>query len=153
MSRGLNAKNNFLSGYNCAQSVAIAFSDLIGMDEKTIAKAICGFGGGMGRLREVCGAFSGAVFVLSLLYGYDDEKDYETKKTLYSYIQEFAEMCREKNNSIVCRELLGLDKNKISSPTPQKRTGEYYKKRPCPEIIFNCADLLEQFIENKNSLT
>lgn len=153
MSRAEKAKSCFLSGYNCAQAVAVAFSDLVGLDEKTVAKSVCGFGGGMGRLREVCGAFSGAVFIISLLYGYDDEKAFETKKQLYSDIQQFAELCKNENGSIVCRELLGLEKGKPCSPIPQKRTQEYYKKRPCAEIVYTCAELLDEFIKNKNSST
>lgn len=150
MSRASDAKNYFLSGYNCAQSVAIAFSDLVDLDKKTIAKAVSGFGGGMGRLREVCGAFSGAVFILSLLYGYDNAKETELKTMLYSDIQQFAQIYKEKNGSIICRELLGLDKSSSISPVPEKRTDKYYKKRPCAEIVYNCADLLEEYIKNKN---
>lgn len=153
MTRAEKAKSCFLSGYNCAQAVAVAFSDLVDMDEKTVARAVSGFGGGMGRLREVCGAFSGAVFVLSVLYGYEDEKAFEAKKQLYSDIQNFAEQCRNENGSIICKELLGLDKDKPCSPTPQKRTQEYYKKRPCAEIVYTCAEQLDEFIKNKNLST
>lgn len=153
MSRADNAKDYFLSGYNCAQAVAIAFSDLVDLDKKAIAKTVCGFGGGIGRLREVCGAFSGAVFILSLLYGYDDSKDFEAKKSIYEDIQKFSELYKEKNGSIICRELLGLEKGSSESPIPEKRTQEYYKKRPCSEIVYTCAELLEEFIKNKNSST
>lgn len=153
MSKATDAKNYFLSGYNCAQAVAIAFSDMVDLDEKTIAKCVCGYGGGMGRLREVCGAFSGAVFILSLLYGYDDSNAYEEKKQIYSDIQQLAQMCKDANGSIICRELLGIDKKAQCSPVPQERTQEYYKKRPCAEIVYTCAECLEKFIENKNSST
>lgn len=146
MTRGDRAKELFLEGYNCSQAVAIAFSDIIGMDEQTIAKLVSGYGGGMGRMREVCGTVSGAVFVLSSIFGYDDPKASNEKKALYEHIQEFGKRYAEQNGSIVCRELLGLDKKGFDSPTPQKRTTEYYKKRPCPELVKSSADILEEYI-------
>lgn len=116
MTRGEKAKEYFLQGYNCSQSVAMAFSDLIGMDEAQIARAVCGFGGGIGRMREVCGTISGATFVLSMLYGYSDPKDFANKKSIYCDVQSVANKFKEANGSIICRELLGLDK---AAKTPQ----------------------------------
>lgn len=144
--RGARAAALFREGYNCSQSLAIAFEDMLGYDRKTLAKIVSGYGGGMGRLREVCGSFSGLVFILSNLYGYDDPKDYEGKKELYARIQELAKRVSAVNGSIVCKELLGLS-GKPLDPVPEKRTDEYYKKRPCDKIIGVTAALLEQYLE------
>ena len=139
------AMENFRSGYNCSQSVVLAFEDVHGLDEKTILRLASGFGGGMGRLREVCGSVSGTFMVAGFLYGYDEPKDYEGKKELYARIQELAASFRKINGSIVCRDLLGL-KDGASSPVPEQRTEEYYKKRPCEQIIGISAMILEDHI-------
>lgn len=149
MNRSEKAKQYFLSGYNCSQSVAMAFSDLIDMDEKTVARIVCGFGGGVGRMREVCGTVSGMTFVLSALYGYDDAKDYESKKRIYAEVQVLANKFKEENRSIICRELLGLSTMKGGSSVPEKRTDEYYKKRPCAELVEYSAAILEDYINNR----
>lgn len=146
-SKGELAYNNFLSGYNCTQSVAVAFAEELGLDEKTAARLSSGFGGGMGRLREVCGTFSGVVFVLSSLYGYSEPKDLDAKKALYEKIRACAAKFQADNGSIICRVLLGLEKAEESA-TPASRTPEYYKKRPCPELCRYAADLLEEFIKD-----
>lgn len=148
-SRAEKAKELFLQGYNCSQSVAMAFSDLLNMDEKQTARLVSGFGGGFGRMREVCGAFSGLTFVMSALYGYEESKDFDSKKRLYSEIQYLAEKCKEENGSIVCKELLGLEPNSKISPVPEKRSNTYYKKRPCAEIVETCTKILEDYINNK----
>ena len=143
--RGDKAYELFMSGYNCSQAVAGAFSDVLGMDFETVVKLGSGFGGGMGRMREVCGTFSGIVMVVSMLYGYSDPKDNSTKTGLYGRIQEIAEQFRRDNGSIICKELLGLSKPE-GSPVPEQRTSEYYKKRPCPELVKEAGDILERFI-------
>lgn len=145
--RGDKAYELFMSGYNCSQAVAGAFADVLGMDMDTVTKLAGGFGGGMGRLREVCGTFSGIVMVVSMLYGYSDPKDNATKTELYTRIQELAEQFRRDNGSIICKELLGLSKPE-GSPVPEQRTSEYYKKRPCPELCRYAADILERYIQN-----
>ena len=109
-------------GYNCAQSVAVAFCDVTGLDEKKTARMVSAFGGGMGRLREVCGAVSGMFFVLSCLYGYDTAGDDVSKMRLYTEVQELAGKFRESCGSIVCREIL---KNPPPAPKPSPRTAEY----------------------------
>ena len=146
MDHSERAKQNFLSGYSCAQAVLLAFSDLTGLDEKTALLISSSFGGGMGRMRETCGAFCGIIMVAGLLYGYTDPKAFDMKSEHYKRVQELAAAFREKNGSIICREMLGAagaDKN----PTPEKRTAEYYKKRPCPEICANAAKALDDYIE------
>ena len=147
MSKGDLAYENFLKGYNCTQAIAVTFAKELGLDENTAARLSGGFGGGIGRLREVCGTFSGVVFVLSALYGYSEPKDIEGKKALYEKIQACAAKFSEDNGSIICRELLGLEKAE-GSAVPEPRTAEYYKKRPCPELCRYAGDLLEDFIKD-----
>lgn len=136
----------FEEGYNCAQAVFLAFEDLHGIDRKTAAALSSSFGGGMGRLREVCGSVSGMFMTAGVLYGYDDPKDREAKAEHYARIQELAGLFEQQNGSIVCRELLGLSV-KRESPVPQERTKEYYKKRPCRELVGCAAEILERYIE------
>ena len=133
----------FLEGYNCAQAVAVAFSDVTGMDKKEAARLAAPFGGGMGRMREVCGAVSGMYMVLGLLYGYDSSDADSKKKELYRQVQELAEKFREENGSIICREIL---KNPPSDPNPSPRTAEYYAKRPCARMVMTAARLMDEFI-------
>lgn len=151
MTKGESAKEYFKSGYNCAQAVAMAFCDEMGMDEKTAAKLVSGYGGGMGRMREVCGTVSGMVFVLSALYGYDDASAREEKTQLYKDIQQLGDRFKADNGSLICRELLGLQKKGFDAPTPAERTNEYYKKRPCPELAKYAADILDKFIKSKGA--
>ena len=133
----------FLEGYNCAQAVVGAFTDLTGLDLKTSARMASAFGGGMGRMREVCGAVSGMLLVLSILYGYDDPADQAGKKELYKEVQALADRFRQETGSIICRELL---KNPPSDPNPTPRTAEFYRKRPCEGMVMLAAALLDQFI-------
>ena len=137
----------FMQGYNCSQSVIAAWAEEIGLDMETALRLSSGFGGGMGRLREVCGAVSGAVMILSWKYGYTDGTDQAAKAEMYKLIQAFAARFKEENgfDSIVCRELLGLQG--ASAPTPEARTKEYYKKRPCKELVELSAGLVGEFIE------
>ncbi len=149
--RGLVAKNYFLEGYNCSQAVVLSFADEIGLDKITLLKMSSSFGGGMGRLREVCGAVSGMYIVLGYLRGYYLPEDYEGKKRLYSEIQELAATFKEKYGSIVCRELLaGVPKT--DGALPEARTPEYYKKRPCGEQIEYAARILHEFLEEKGNI-
>ena len=142
------AKTLFKEGYNCAQSVFLAFSDEFEIDKETILKLTSSFGGGMGRLREVCGAVSGMFMVAGMLKGYTDPKNNNAKTEHYKMIQELAKRFKEINNSIICRELLGLSV-KSESPTPQLRTDEYYKKRPCVKFVGDAARILEEMIRQK----
>ena len=146
MSRGEAAYENFLNGYNCSQSVVLAFSDIFGLEKEKLAKISCGFGGGMGRMREVCGTFSGIVMILSEVYGYTEPKDLEGKKALYEKIRAAAKQFKDDNKSIICKELLGLEKPEESAQ-PEARTPEYYQKRPCPMLCKYAADLAEKMIK------
>ena len=143
------AKDLFNNGYNCAQAVFCAFSDVMGIDEETALKLSSSFGGGMGRLREVCGAVSGAFMVLGCLYGYTSPKDDAAKKDHYSRIQQFAKEYALNNGSYICRELLGL-KEAENSPVPTKRTEEFYKKRPCSELVYEAALMTQKYIQQNN---
>lgn len=146
MTRREHAMQLFEEGYNCAQSVFLAFEDLHGIDRETAARLSSSFGGGMGRLREVCGAVSGMFMTAGVLYGYDDPKASTEKSEHYGRIQELAKAFEEKNGSIVCRELLGLEV-KRETPVPEARTAEYYKKRPCKELVGDAAEILEAYIK------
>lgn len=147
--RAEKAQQIFLQGFNCSQSVAVVFADVMHLDEKTILKISAGFGGGFGRLREVCGAFSGATMVLSMLLGYD-EITKDEKKQMYEVIQHASKSFVEQNGFLRCRDLLGLDKDKVCSPTPQERTQEYYKKRPCKEIVASAVMITEEILKQHN---
>jgi C_GCAxxG_C_C family probable redox protein len=143
------AKELFKEGYNCAQSVFMAFADEYNMDYDTALKISSSFGAGMGRLREVCGAVSGMFMVIGMIYGYTNPKDHLSKTEHYKRIQYLAKEFEEKNKSIICRELLGLGLGK-DSPIPELRTAQYYKKRPCVELVGMAADILDRYIqENK----
>ena len=133
----------FLKGYNCAQAVLIAFGDLTGLDEKTSARFVSGFGGGFGRLREVCGAVSGMVAAMSILYGYDNPNDDQAKKAFYTLVQDLAGQFRERCGSIICREIL---KNPPSDPVPSPRTEAYYASRPCVRMVYTAAQILDTYI-------
>lgn len=146
MTHGERARQYFLEGYNCTQAVVLAFQEEIGLPKDTIMKISSSFGGGMGRLREVCGAVSGMFLVAGALYGYSDPKAREEKAGHYAKIQALAKEYEQRNGSIVCRELLGL-RQKHDEPTPSERTAEYYKKRPCPELVKQAADIMVQMIE------
>ena len=143
MDHGMKAMELFVDGYNCAQAVAVAFCDVTGLDEKATAKMVSPYGGGMGRLRVVCGAVSGMLFVLGYLYGYDNADADETKKELYARVQGLAGQFREKCGSIICRELLD---NPPSDPNPSPRTAQYYKDRPCAILVKTAAELMDDFI-------
>lgn len=142
------AKSLFTKGYNCAQSVVGAFAEEIGVDRETAIRMSSSFGGGMGRLREVCGAVSGMFMVLGILYGYSDPCATEEKKELYKKVQLLAEEFSQKNKSIICRDLLGIQEKK-DNPTPDARSDNYYKARPCVELVGDAAQILEDFI-NQN---
>lgn len=148
MSKGDVAKDLFLQGYNCSQAVAMAYADEMGLAPELVAKIASGFGGGIGRMREVCGTVSGMAMVVSMLCGYDDPKDNVTKAELYSKIQELGEQFKKDNSSVICRELLQLQQKGFDNPTPEKRTEAYYKKRPCPDLVKYSADILEEYIKN-----
>ena len=143
---GDRAYSAFFKGYNCAQCVAIAFAPLMQMTEGQAARLASGFGGGFGRMREVCGAFSGMTLVLGALYGSDDPAQ---KTATYTEVQALAARYKACNGkgSLICRELLGLAPGENDTPAATPRTPEYYKKRPCPELVRLAADIMADYIE------
>jgi len=139
------ARELFFEGYNCAQAVFCAFCDVTGLDRAEAARMASSFGGGLGRLREVCGTVSAAGLVLGIVKGYSDPKDYEAKKAHYALVRAFAERFKAETGSIVCRELLaGVVED--SGGDPERRTEEYYRKRPCPQLVWLSAHILDDML-------
>lgn len=136
------ACKNFKDGYNCAQSVLLAFSDKIALDKEKALMLTSSFGGGMGRLREVCGAVSAMFMIAGFLKGYTSPSDDIAKANHYKLIQDLAEEFKLAQGSIICRELLDLDGK--SSYIPSERTKEYYEDRPCENCIALAAEIIEK---------
>lgn len=146
----LIARENFIKGYNCAQAVACAYCEELNLDETTVAKMVSSFGGGFGKMREVCGAISGGAFVLGALKGYGDPKATTEKTAHYLLVQEFATRFKAEHQTIICRELLkNLSQEKVNSPEPQPRTPEYYRTRPCVRFVETAARIVEELL-NEN---
>lgn len=144
------AKELFLEGYGCAQAVLLAFREKLNIDKETAVLIASSFGGGMGRLREVCGSVSGMFMVAGLKNGSLNPKDFKAKEEHYRLIQSLAEDFKKETGSIICRELLGLPANSKSAPVPQPRTAEYYKKRPCPDMVALAAGILQKRLFSKD---
>lgn len=143
MDHSYQAAELFCNGYSCAQAVAVAFSDVTGLTPEISAKLASSFGGGMGRMREVCGAVSGMLLVAGYLYGYGSP-DPDAQKAHYALVQDLAGQFREACGSIICRELL---QNPPSDPKPTPRTEEFYKTRPCTHFVVLAAQILDRYIE------
>lgn len=142
--------DSFLKGYNCTQSVILAFSDLIDVDTDTALRLASSFGGGMARMREVCGAVSGIFMVAGILFGYSSPNDRQSKLEHYAFIRRLADDFKAINGSIICRELLTGIQTKPGNE-PEERTEEYYHKRPCAQYIAECIGVLEREIERKKT--
>ncbi len=135
------ATNYFKNGYNCAQSVFLTYAKDFGIDEAMALKLSSSFGGGMGRLREVCGAVSAMFMVAGLAKGYTEPNNDIVKAEHYQRIQELAQLFKEKHGTIICRELLD---SKDTSFVPSKRTEEYYAKRPCEQFVKDVCEILDE---------
>ena len=148
-SRGDRARELFREGYNCSQAVTLAFADELearGISREMAAGLASSFGGGLGRLREVCGCVSGMALVCGALEGYTDPKAAAEKQDHYKKIQELVTTFKNENGSYICRELLaGI--NTDTNPVPEARTESYYKKRPCAELAACAADILERHLK------
>ena len=148
-SRGDRARELFREGYNCSQAVTLAFADELearGISKEMAAGLASSFGGGLGRLREVCGCVSGMALVCGALEGYTDPKAAAEKQDHYKRIQKLVTTFKDENGSYICRELLsGI--NSDTTPVPEARTESYYKKRPCAELAACAADILERHLE------
>jgi len=139
------AKELFKSGYNCSQAVLGVFCEELGLDFETAMKIASSFGGGMGRMREVCGTVSGMFIACGLAYSNGDNSG-SSKAEQYKIVQELAQKFKEKNGSIICRELLqGVESS--TDPTPSQRTETYYKKRPCIELVGDSVEIFEQYLK------
>ncbi len=144
MTKPDKAEKLFKSGYNCAQAVLCAFAEDFGIDETTAAKLAEGLGGGMGRMRLTCGAVSAMAVCAGLMLSRGEAGDTETRQKVYALTRKMAAEFKEKKGSIICGELLGAALPKDSGPAPEKRTAEYYKKRPCAEYVRCCAEILSK---------
>lgn len=149
MDRADKAVELFKSGCNCSQAVLCAYSDLFGIDNDTAMKVSEAFGGGMGRLRMTCGAVSGMFMLVGLKYSKGVPKDLQTRKLVYGKVQELAGKFKEKHGSVICAELLGVNKPADNGAAPTERTAEFYKKRPCISCIYDCAKLVEEYLVNE----
>lgn len=141
------AVSYFKSGYNCAQSVFLAFANDFGFEKETALKMSSSFGGGMGRLREVCGTVSSMFAIAGLKYGYSSSDDDVAKAKHYELIQSLAEKFKSKFGTYICRELLELPEG-ADSPVPSKRTEEYYNSRPCEAFVRYAAEIIENELLN-----
>lgn len=139
----------FKAGYNCCQAVAMTFADVLGLSEDEVARLASGFGGGMGRMREVCGTVSAMTMVAGAMIPATDVNDKEAKTANYALVQEMADEFKKLNGSIICRELLGLSKPE-GTPVPSDRTAEYYKKRPCGELCSIAAGIIARKLKFEN---
>ena len=144
------AEKLFLDGYNCAQSVFCAFAGDLGLDFETALKLSSSFGGGMGRLREVCGAVTSMFAIAGMLRGYTTPNDYEAKAEHYKLIQDLAHDFKTEFGTIICRELLSLPPGE-DSPMPSERTDSYYKQRPCEFFIKKAAEIVEGKLLNQRA--
>ena len=141
------AKELFKSGYNCSQAVLGVFCEELGLDFQTAMKISSSFGGGMGRMREVCGTVSGMFMAAGLAFSGSDSSA-ANKTEQYKIVQELAKRFKENNGSIICRELLqGVESS--TSPIPSERTEGYYKKRPCIELVGDSVEILEEYFEQR----
>ena len=145
MSRADRAEELFRQGYNCSQSVFAAFADAVGMTVEEAAGIASPFGAGFGKMREVCGAVSGMTLLAGYLRGYTDPADYEGKKELYHLIQDMCGEFEAKHGTIICRELLGLEKGQDIGE-PSVRTEEYYRSRPCIGACRTAAEIAEKLL-------
>ena len=144
--RADRAEALFRQGYNCSQSVFAAFADVVGMSVEEAAQLASPFGAGFGKLREVCGAVSGMTMLAGKLNGYSDPKAREEKVELYKLIQKMCAEFEEKEGSIICRELLGLEKGEDLGE-PAVRTEEYYRSRPCLGACRTAAEIAEKYLQ------
>lgn len=140
----------FHSGLNCAQATFVAFCEETGMDRETALRISSSFGGGIGRLREVCGAISGIAMAAGMLYGNYDPLDQDAKMRHYAFIQGLAEKFRQENGTLICRELLDLPSGP-DHPKPEARTDAYYQNRPCAEYVGCAAAILDAAIREREN--
>ncbi|MCQ2234506.1 MAG: C-GCAxxG-C-C family protein [Paludibacteraceae bacterium] len=144
----------FMQGYGCSQSVVAAFADLYGVDDQTAKRMAAGFGGGVGRMRMMCGAVSGLVIMAGLDCGQTEGSDKEGKAACYKVVQDLLATFKERNGSVICAELLGMNGCKVVTDTniPDERNAEYYKKRPCAKKVESAARIFAEYLAQKQEL-
>lgn len=149
--RVAQAVDNFMAGYGCCQSVVAAFSDLYGLDETLAKRIAAGFGGGVGRMRMMCGAVSGIVMLVGLDCGQTKGSDLEGKSACYKVVQDLLARSKEENGSLICAEILGIQGNEKahSSYVASPRTAEYYKLRPCAAKVESAARIFANYLRGK----
>ena len=147
------AVDYFMQGYGCCQSVVAAFADMYGLDEKLALKIAAGFGGGVGRMRMMCGAVSGIVMLVGLEEGQTEGADREGKSHCYKIVQQLLEESKQQNGSIICAEILGLNgqEKAVNSYVASERTAEYYKSRPCVAKVESAARIFAEYLERKQT--
>ena len=147
------AEKLFMEGYNCCQAVLLAFEDILEVDRGTLLRVASGFGGGMARLREVCGTVSAMAMIAGFLSPAVDPSNMEQRRENYALVQKFAARFKEEKGSIVCREILGLRKpapgEAPESPMPSARTPEYYRTRPCAATVGFAARIVADYLKNE----
>lgn len=143
----------FMQGYNCSQSVFLAFADLYGMDEDMAKRVSAGFGGGVGRMRMMCGAVSGMVMLAGLDAGQTEGNDRKGKADCYDVVQGLVNKFKDENGSVICAELLGMKGCKVvkNSNIPDERNAEYYRVRPCSQKVENAARLFAEYLASKEA--
>lgn len=143
----------FLNGYNCSQSVVVAFADMYGIDEETAKRLSAGFGGGVGRMRMICGAVSGMVILIGLEEGQTDGDDKNGKANCYSVVQKLVERSRKQNGSIICADLLDMKGCKVEKDNhvPDERNEKYYSTRPCAKSVESAARIFAEYLCEKYS--
>ena len=152
MSRAESAKEYFMQGYACSQAVALAFSDLLGIDEETIAKLTLPFGGGLGRLRLTCGAVSGMALVIGAVFA-EGQNSPENKKKTYAITQELSLRFKQEYGSLICQELLSdMNLSVQVGGEAEPRTETYYKKRSCADMVAFTAGMLEDYLKEQRKL-
>ena len=139
----------FKSGFNCSQSVVAAFAPLYGYTLEQALRMSASFGGGIGRMRQTCGAACGLFLVAGLETGSTDPNDREGKAANYALVQQLGEQFKVANGSLICADLLGLNKTAATPPTPEARTEQYYAKRPCSQIVEEAAQIWAEYMKKK----
>ena len=145
ISRIKQAVATFESGYTCAQSVFATYADLFGLDRETALKLASPMGGGVGRMREICGVVSAMVLLAGLKEGNTDPENEEGKERIYLLTRQMADRFKEKNGTIICRELLGIE-GREESAKPSARTKEYYASRPCSRLVAYASGIIEEVL-------
>ena len=145
------AVDNFMAGYGCCQSVVAAFADIYGLDDELAKRIAAGFGGGVGRLRMMCGAVSGIVMLVGLDCGQTAGSDREGKSACYKVVQQLLAQSEAENGSLICAEILGLKGHEKAqnSYVASPRTAEYYKTRPCAAKVESAARIFAEYLRKK----